>query len=409
MRKNVIFAMLALALSVVMMPLSAGAVENATVLKSWGDGPLRWDDFQGTVSVLDNAPSYISAALKVEPREVSESNTNSLYTLSAKALLNCSASYANYECRTDQRLRYHQLQFDVLEYYRRRLQNDLNLGVSGLAAENACKNYQQLYAERVAKIAQTTEQGTSEARLQEEEYLVRKQLEELGLPPVPTIGASSFSYGVQAGVGGLFPTGSITDDFSGCVLFSLGLNGGYKRVKLKADIAFGQPSFNNKNIFNVPSDIEGKPGQGNSDSYATYLGIGTTLGYTVLDTKRFAITPNVGGYWSSFGWKVDNYTYENVTTPEGKVELARKIVSTEKKSINNFNWIASIDFDIKLHKHVSDKPFFLTGQREEFTSALRISPFVARAKYNTPVPPVDGYIVGVTVSYLGLARALRLH
>ena len=114
------------------------------------------------------------------------------------------------------------------------------------------------------------------------------------------------------------------------------------------------------------------------------------------------------GYWSSFGWKVDNYRYENVTTEDGKNELVRLVDSTEKVSLNNFSWIASIDFDIKLHKHVSDTPFFLTGQREEFLSAIRISPFVTHGSYNKAVPPVKGYIVGVTVSYLGLARALRL-
>ena len=396
---------LVLFLVALLSPFTMGAADVA--LKSWSDGPLTWNDFLGQ-AVIKDEPSYMKAYLAITPAEMSSSKTNVLYRLEASALMNTSVSSADTKCRTAQRLRYHQLQFDVLEYMRRRLQAELNTGISGLEAENTLRYYQQLYDERILRIAENTQNGANDNRLQEEEYLIRKQLDELGLPPVPTIGASNFSYGVQAGVGGMVPTGSISDDFSGCVLFSLGLTGGYKQLKLKADISFGQPSFNNSNIFNVPSDIAGKPGQGNTDSYATYLGIGTTLGYTVLDTKRFAITPNVGGYWSSFGWKVDNYRYENVTTEDGKTELVRLVNSTEKVSLNNFSWIASIDFDIKLHKHVSDTPFFLTGQREEFLSAIRISPFITHASYNKAVPPVKGYIVGVTVSYLGLARALRL-
>ena len=70
--------------------------------------------------------------------------------------------------------------------------------------------------------------------------------------------------------------------------------------------------------------------------------------------------------------------------------------------------MASIDFDIKFHKHVGDTPFFLTGQREEFTSSIRISPFVARASFAKPVPAIEGYYVGVNVTYTGIARALRL-
>lgn len=398
-----------LAVWAVLMPMAAWAAANTDVLRSWSDGALSWSDFQGTDPAIANAPSYIKANLMVVPKELEEGSTESLYTLSAKAVMNCSLSCARPEQRTDQRLRYHQLQFDVLEYYRRRLQDDLNLGVSGLAAENALANYQQLYSERIARIEENTSRGTNENRLQEEEYLVRKQLDELGLPPVPTIGASSFCYGIQAGIGGVFPTGSIADDFSGCVTFSLGLTGGYKRLRLKAGIEFGQPSFRNDNIFSVPSGIEGKPGQGNTDSYATYLGVGVTLGFAVYDSKRFTITPNVGGYWSSYGWKVDNYAYEYRLNNSGESELTRLVTSTNKVSVNHFNWTASVDFDIKVHRHVSDTPFFLTGRREEFTSTIRISPFVARAKYGTTVPAIDGYLVGVSVSYLGLARALNLH
>ncbi|MGN0214148.1 MAG: hypothetical protein ACI4AH_04990 [Muribaculaceae bacterium] len=404
MKKFRIFSLL-LSLAALFASFSLSAADK--VLKSWDEGALVWDDFQGQ-AMIEGEPSYLKAFLAINPTEMSSNKTKALYRLEANAFVNTTSSFANTECRTNQRLRYHQLQFDVLEYMRRRLQSELNTGISGLEAENTLKYYQQLYAERVLRIAENTANGTNDNRLQEEEYLIRKQLDELGLPPVPTIGASNFCYGVQAGVGGIVPTGSISDDFSGCVIFSLGLTGGYNRLKLKADISFGQPSFNNDNIFNVPSAISGKPGQGNTDSYATYLGIGTTLGYTVFDNNRFSITPNVGGYWSSFGWKVDNYRYENVTTDDGKNELVRLVDSTEKVSLNNFNWIASIDFDIKLHKHVSDTPFFLTGQREEFLSAIRISPFIAHASYSKSVPPVKGYLVGVTVSYLGLARALRL-
>ena len=404
MKKIDINALL-LVVAALVVPFAMRAAD--TSLKSWSSGPLTWNDFLGQ-AVIKGEPSYMKAFLAVTPTELTTGKTNALYRLEAGAVMNPAQSFADTRCRTAQRLRYHQLQFDVLEYMRRRLQSELNTGISGLEAENTLRYYQQLYDERILRIAENTQNGDNDNRLQEEEYLIRKQLDELGLPSVPTIGASNFCYGVQAGVGGIVPTGSISDDFSGCVLFSLGLTGGYKPLKLKADISFGQPSFNNSNIFSVPSDIAGKPGQGNTDSYATYLGIGTTLGYTIFENNRFAITPNVGGYWSSFGWKVDNYRYENVTTEDGKNELVRLVDSTEKVSLNNFSWIASIDFDIKLHKHVSDTPFFLTGQREEFLSAIRISPFVTHGSYNKAVPPVKGYIVGVTVSYLGLARALRL-
>lgn len=407
MKKGKYRIFIALLVAIIALPLSAVANDVLSPLKSWADGPLVWGDFRGS-SVIDGVSSYMKTALSIESEEVADKSLRNHYRLSAKAMMNRNLSFADISKCDDQRLRYHQLQFDVLEYYRRRLQTELNDGASGVEAEQRLRHYQMLFADRIDKIADSTDGGRIDTKLQQEEYLVRRQLEELGLPPVPIIEASNFSYGIYAGIGGVFPTATINDDFSGCATFMLGLTGGYRRFKLKADISFGQPNFNNENIFNIPSDIPGKPGQGNTNSYATFLGVGTTLGFTVLDTKRLAITPNVGGYWSSYGWNVANYTYENEVGENGVTELKQKVVNTEKRSLNDFGWMASIDFDIKFFKHVGDTPFFLTGQREEFTSSIRISPFVARAAYGKAVPAVEGYFVGVTVTYAGIARALRL-
>lgn len=367
---------------------------------------LIWADFRGK-SVMENTPSYMTAVLAINPEEIGQDNNSSQYRLIAVAAVNCEESYVDIDRVDDQRLRYHQLQFDLLEYYRRRLQTELNSGVSGLSAENRLKHYQTLYNDRMEEINKNTQYGKIDSKLQEEEYLVRRQLEELGLPPVPVIGTSNYSYGFYAGVGGLFPTSTLKDDFGSCATFILGLTGGYRRIKVKADIAFGQPDFKNDNIFNVQTGVIGEPGQGNTNSFATFLGIGLQAGYTILDTKRFSITPNVGGYWSSYGWKVEDYSYTTETNDQGESTRVRHVDKTYRTSINDFGWIASIDFDIKFHRHVTDTPFFLSGQREEFTSSIRISPFVARASFSKTVPAIEGYYVGFTVTYTGLARALR--
>ena len=89
-------------------------------------------------------------------------------------------------------------------------------------------------------------------------------------------------------------------------------------------------------------------------TYASYLAIDIMAGYTVLDTKKFSITPRVGIYWGSYGWNVANY--ENVDGVE-------KITSTESPSIRDFNWKAAIDFDFHFSTIVSKNPFFLTQKR----------------------------------------------
>ena len=142
-----------------------GAADVA--LKSWSDGPLTWNDFLGQ-AVIKDEPSYMKAYLAITPAEMSSSKTNVLYRLEASALMNTTVSFADNKFRTAQRLRYHQLQFDVLEYMRRRLQAELNTGISGLEAENTLRYYQQLYDERILRIAENTQNGANDNRLQEE-------------------------------------------------------------------------------------------------------------------------------------------------------------------------------------------------------------------------------------------------
>ena len=99
--------------------------------------------------------------------------------------------------------------------------------------------------------------------------------------------------GFQAGVGGMLPTGSLSDNFKGFVLFTGGINAEYNRLRLKADVAYGQPSFKNENPYAV-YDEQGRIMQRNATVNPTLLGVGLQLGYTVWRQGKFSVTPNVG-------------------------------------------------------------------------------------------------------------------
>lgn len=395
MRKNVFL----LCLVAVAMMLPAVTVAQNNDIKLWSDGLLTWSDFTG-VTIVKDVPSYMKVELTTTSKTINADGKTKV-SLTANAVMHRNLSYADTAKCDAQRLRYHQLQFDMLEYFRRRLQNDINTGINEYETTQRIKKYEELYTERVKEMDVATTNGADEHKLQDWEYLVRRQLEDMGVPNVPEVSQGGFVYGIYGGVGAVFPTSELKDNFDGCAIFMIGLTGGYDRLRLKADIAFGQPSFNNSNIFNV-KDTQGRPSQDNSHSYATYLGIGTTLGYNIFDSGRFSITPNIGGYWSNYSWDVNNLEW----TKNDAGKDVTKVVSTVSKKLHNFNWMASVDFDIKFHAHATSMPFTMTGKREQFSSSIRISPFVARAKYNKCDPSVSGYHVGFTVCYVGLARAL---
>ena len=98
---------------------------------------------------------------------------------------------------------------------------------------------------------------------------------------------------------------------------------------------------------------------------------------------------------------------ENYTWPKDKDgNHMRTLKSVERKTLHSFQWIASVDFDIRLHSHVTNTPMLGGSNREQFTSNLRITPWVARASFKKCDPAARGTTFGVTVCYLGLARLL---
>lgn len=378
------------------------AVSANDDVMQWSERSLQWSDFGG-VSVM-GGKSYLKADLDLTAFQRSDRGSTTI-NLGTKAIMYRSKSFAGDSVnQTRQRLRYHQLQFDILEVMRRRLQSDLNSGMNGIDADNRLKYYRNLYSEQILAMDEETHNGTDDHKLQEWEYFTRKNLEELGLPPVPEVETSDFSYGLFIGLGGLFPTETIKDYFGSCFTFSAGLTGGYKSVKMKALIEYGQPKFNNPNVFGL-KDEAGRYAQSSINTYASYLGISVSLGYSIVDTKRFAVTPHVGMYWSNYGWNVANYEWQPSADDPEKYEP--KAIDVEKKSLKNFNWMAGMDFDFKIHSYVTNTPF-LFGRREQLTSMVRITPYIAHGVYSKSSPDLQGYQIGVTVSYVGIAKTLKL-
>ena len=206
--------------------------------------------------------------------------------------------------------------------------------------------------------------------------------------------------GFQVGVGGLLPTGSLADEFKGCALFTAGVNFDYNRLRFKIDLSYGQPSFKNENPYAV-IDEQGRNAQLNATANPSLFGAAFQLGYTVWRQGRLPVTPAVGIAASRLSWDLNHIKYEK--DDEG-IERP-KIDDVTGTHQNNFSWVASVDFDIKLHGKLVDYPAG-DGNQAHYTSSVRISPFVTHAKFSDFNPSVKGCCVGVTISYAGLLRAL---
>ena len=211
---------------------------------------------------------------------------------------------------------------------------------------------------------------------------------------------SDFTYGVYGGVGAAFPTGSVADNFKGSAVFQIGLTGTYQNFRLKTDVAYGQPSFKNRNIFAAYDDA-GFPTQDNAHADASLLLWSVQAGYRIYQGHRLSVTPNVGFVLSRYSWDVNNLKWSKDENDEDQFQ----VTGVDKAHFTHTSWIASIDFDIRLHTTITDKPFLGNGSKR-FTSSIRVTPFVAGIKHSKSVPSTRGCLVGATVSYLGLLQSL---
>ena len=366
------------------------AVAQSHELKSWSTGALEWSDFKGEPGTHPD-PSLLMMMLDVV--SIGEGDT---YNVQAVAMMDCNSSYAKDNAKTDERLKYHQAQFDLLELNRRRLQWEL-LSDDKESAINKLERYSAQFKEQIANLNKETDNGTNADKLQELVYDTRMRLMNIGKPQVAEFTPGNWEYGFYAGVGGSFPTGDVKEYFGGCAIFTAGLTAGYKRVHAKADISYGQTGFNKPNVFG--KEESGKPLQGPMSDYANYLGAGLSLGYNVIDADKIAIAPYVGVNWSGYSWNMANFKYEQDTDTGKEVQ---KVTNTETARLGNWNWRAGIDFDFKIH----NSKFDLTGKRNQYSSIVRVTPFISYANFDKI--NAKGCHWGISVAYVGLSRSLKI-
>ena len=211
---------------------------------------------------------------------------------------------------------------------------------------------------------------------------------------------NSWGFGFQVGVGGILPAGSLGDEIKSCALFTGGLTTEYNHLRIRADVAFGQPSFKNENPYDV-RDNQGRNLQLNATANPTLFGVGLQVGYTVWRQGKLAVTPNVGVNWNRLSWDLNHIKYEK--DDEGQERpMIDNVTGTHESS---FGWMASVDLDVKLHGKLVDNP--MNDGQAHYISSLRVSPFVAYAKYANLLPSVKGCYVGVTVSYDGILHTFK--
>ena len=146
--------------------LSGEAAAQTSDVRLWSEGPLKWSDFCGASPLESDSISFLQVELAVKPVKEKDIDGQASERYEAQAVMHRNASFADASKCTRQRLRYHQLQFDLLELLRRRLQLDINTGISAYETDRRLNEYQSIYRQRLRRIDSDTRWGTDSAALQ---------------------------------------------------------------------------------------------------------------------------------------------------------------------------------------------------------------------------------------------------
>ena len=120
--------------------------------------------------------------------------------------------------------------------------------------------------------------------------------------------------------------------------------------------------------------------------------MGVTVGYDIISTRYFALTPFAGGARTCY---------------------SRVLETENRKSTNitksDFNWTIGLNFDYRFSSIVSMVPSFFLGHREMFTSSLRTRIYLTRGEYNLLAPvETQGYQIGVSIMYSGFGNMIKI-
>ena len=361
--------------------------------RRWAQGELTEADFTDTPALPDSR-SYMATDLVLSTTPVAGGE---VFNIQCEAVMYPERSYIAPHPSPERTLRYFQARFDLQEVMSRRLKRELAGGISGIEADRRLGYYRNLYATEAEKMDRATAYGADEAALQTWEYDIRRALEQIAAPEPTTVIPSPWSYGLFAGVGGLFPTSSISEAFSGGCVFTFGLTGGWRRIRLHGSISYTTPTIRDTGLVNPEYADLGYRANVNN---ANLLDIGFGLGYNILDTKRFSIEPYVGGHWTGYNWTARPM----VPNDDGSFTTTGL---QHRMETDDFNFACGINFEWHFHSAVTTFPLF-GSMREQYISSLQVTPYAMRGCYTDAIRHYSGWQIGFRISYSGLARALTL-
>lgn len=366
------------------MPSSA----IVSLSRSWKEGPLNAEDFTAPVAAADSL-SRFSGVL-----------SQSIYTggddkpvILVSAMTNPGDSPAYAEDLTPRRLAYHQLQYDCLELAARRLQAEINNGLSGKEIEKAFARYCEAYAEEMERIAEATDYGRDTKAVAAFAAKVKKDLEATPEVPAARLSPSYANISVAVGTGPHWLSGSLGAGLGWAWDYAFALRFGFRRLRIEAQLTYAAPSVRNPYI--IPDKVlNAEDAEGNYHANirnANLLTAGVNLGLDVLHSRKFSVVPFAGVAFSHYSWSARpmEETPGGAFIPDGKQKSV---------DLKNLNLWFGVNCEVHVHTRYSSSPI-MGAIRQQLVSSIGFTPYAAKQVYKEAHPQLSGWMMGFMISY----------
>lgn len=339
--------------------------------KYWHEGKLSWSDFrefksQSQASELKYFFGYESAKERF--------NDTTIIGIRSYCYIDKVLSWVDTEQKSDLLLRYNQVIFDIVELYKRKLQSDFYGIPSFYYSDNIFQGVYFNCASEIEKFSNQSNNGTNEYVIQSWEERISESLDLVKLQKYPSIVRRKFGYGLHCGFGaGLF-TGDLGTYFTPTINFIFGFDFAFKNwtTFLNGTLAGGskvKKEFYSDYVWEKNQNVKFAIGD-------------LSLGYALIDNKKFKISPFAGYGFTEFSLSNENKEDESVL-------------------LHHSSWIFGVNSDYKLRKRIN-----LTGLGEYVETSIRSRLYVVPINH---VGLFSGYSINLTVGINGFGNLIRIN
>lgn len=349
-------------------------------VKTWDEGALNWFDFQLS-NGTDAEASRLSYNIYCEPVK-SRQNDTTIIRLKAIAYVDRDLSWVKADAKSNLLLKYNQVIFNIMELYRRQLQDELN-SVNSLSQVSALvKNAVNACNQEVRTFQLESNKSNDSLSIVRWDDLIQLRLNDARstADELPAYTKSHWGYGVHGGLGSSVFSGSLADYFDPTFNVNFGFDIAYKRLILTLDGALSTS--------HVRTAFEEGQTWAKGDR-ANYSIATAALGYTLLSTHCIKITPMAGCAFSEFA-----------------LQSKKKGSETKKYRINSLNWMAGLSTDLIINHRVNMVPNIFMNVRENVETSICARVYVAQTDYTTDI---NGYTINFAVGLSGFGNMIKLH